>query len=230
MDVVLPGCPAHRRSTMPHNPHASFDQAVLDMIEHSPVGAVPNTPTYQDALKRLYGAHQVYAHADHKGGHVTARSLAGLPIFSALNLDALVAGTIEPHALESNGSIFSRYVQSLPAALQTKAEAFRNTIAARAPQHRDKLHATHDPLHTLVLVPGTGPHHGLPGNYLHGSVLELNAGSTTGAWSVQLHDCDDGAAIFDAPTLAAAVTALHEALECAPFHLEELEALGFRLN
>jgi len=36
--------------------------------------------------------------------------------------------------------------------------------------------------------------------------------------------------MFDTPTLAEAVAALHQVLECAPFHLEELEALGFRLN
>jgi len=50
---------------MSPDPNAYFDQAVLDQIEHSPIGAVPFTPTYQDALKRLYGSHQAYARADH---------------------------------------------------------------------------------------------------------------------------------------------------------------------
>ena len=39
---------------MPHDPHAEFDHKVLDQIEHSPVGAVPRTPLYQDALGRPY--------------------------------------------------------------------------------------------------------------------------------------------------------------------------------
>ena len=215
---------------MPQNPYAQFDQAVLDMIEHSPVGAVPNTPTYQDALKRLYAAHQVYAHADHKDGHVTARSLRTQASFVARNLDALAAGSIDGPALESNASIFTRYVQSLPSALRAKAEGFRTTIAVPPPHHRAKLPATHDPLHTLFLVPGTGPHHGLPGNYLHGAVREMSTASAAVAWAIQLHDCDDGAATVEAPTLAAVVAALHEVVESAPFHLEELTSLGFRIN
>ena len=55
------------------DPNAEFDHAVLDKIDASPIGAVPTTPAYQDALRRLYAARQVYASADHKGGHVTAR-------------------------------------------------------------------------------------------------------------------------------------------------------------
>ena len=58
---------------MSHDPNAEFDQSVLDKIDLSPIGALPATPAYQDALKRLYASRQVYAHADHKGGHVTAR-------------------------------------------------------------------------------------------------------------------------------------------------------------
>lgn len=201
------------------------------MIEHSPLGAVPNTPTYQDAIKRLYAAHQVYANADHKGGHVTARSLKAAPTFCAHNLDALAAAQIDATALEPNAGIFTRYVQSLPAPLRDKAESFRATVAVRPPQHRAKFPSTHDPLHSLFLVPGTGPHHGLPGNYLHGYLLEMVAApDTPPSWALHLHDADDGLATFDAITFATAVTALHEVLECAPFHLEELEALGFRLQ
>ena len=66
------------------------------MIEHSPVGAVPFTPTYQDAMKRLYASHQVYADADHKNGHVTARSLAKKPHFQANTLESVIAGKIGP--------------------------------------------------------------------------------------------------------------------------------------
>jgi hypothetical protein len=214
---------------MPHDPNALFDSTVLDMIERSPVGAVPNTPTYQDAVIRLHGAHQVYAHADHKGGHVTARSLAAAPRFFAANLDALAAGGIDSIQLESNDAIFTRYVASLSPDIRPQAEQLRATIAMRPPVHRDKIHVVHDPVNTLVLIPGTGPHHGLPGNYLHGAIVEHGAEAKPAAWSLALHDCDDGVAIFDAPTLAAAVAALHEAVECAPFHLEEVEALGFRI-
>src|SRR5688500_4068660 len=95
------------------DPHAQLDQTVLDNIAPSPTGAVPHTPTYQDALRRLYATHQVYASADHKDCHVTVRSLARAPLFYANNLDALVAGQLDVTALESNDSIFSRYVQSL---------------------------------------------------------------------------------------------------------------------
>ena len=87
------------------DPNAEFDHAVLDKIESSPVGAVPMTPAYQDALRRLYAARQVYASADHKGGHVTARSLAKIPFFHAQNLDAFIAGSIADDALEPNKSI-----------------------------------------------------------------------------------------------------------------------------
>ena len=61
--------------------------------------------------KRLYAAHQVYAAADWKDGHVTARSLARLPTFHAKNLDDLIAGRMGAEALESNASIFDRYLQ-----------------------------------------------------------------------------------------------------------------------
>src|SRR3954470_2564219 len=107
---------------MPSDPHAQFDQTVLEMIEHSPVGAVPHTPAYTDALSRLYASHQVYADADHKGGHVTVRSLATRPSFHANNLEAFIAGKIDTEALESNASIFDRYIQSLPAAQRAPAE------------------------------------------------------------------------------------------------------------
>jgi hypothetical protein len=220
---------------MPHDPNAQFDQTVLEMIEHSPLGAVPVTPTYQDALARLYASHQVYAHADHKDGHVTARSLARLPYFHAGNLDALAAGRLDAGALESNGSIFERYVRSLPASLHKNAEGFRGRVVVRPVLHRakhvgsEKLPIAHDLMHTLFLVPGTGPHPGLPGNYLYGSVLQVSADAAPGSWAVQLHDRDDGAAVFHAPTMQEAVAKLHEVLESAPFNMNELEALGFRL-
>ena len=220
---------------MPLDPHSSFDQSVLDMIDHSPVGALPSTPTYQDALKRLYAAHKVYASADYKNGHVTARSLAQSPSFRANNLDALLAGTIAPEALEANGSIFDRYVQSLPLALRDKAASHRLHVAGKPAHHRAKhasdgaLHLVHDPVHSLFLVPGTGPHHGLPGNYLYGSVLQLTAAADSG-WAVHLHDGDDGAAFFEAPSMGEAFAKLVELIESAPFTMAELDALGFRLN
>jgi hypothetical protein len=218
---------------MSQDPHAQFDSTVLEMIEHSPVGAVPTTPSYQDALKRLYAAHQVYADADHRDGHVTARSLSRLANFHASNLDALVAGTISPEALEPNSSIFERYVHSLPADRRVRAEGFRTKVAGRPILHRskhvgaEKLPQVHDLVHTLFLVPGTGPHPGLPGNYLYGSLLE--AGAPTGTWAIQIHDNDDGAAVFSAPDLAIALAKLREVLDSAPFNMNELGGLDFRI-
>ena len=116
---------------MSQNPHAQFDHTVLDKIELSPVGAVPHTPAYQDALKRLYASHQVYADADHKDGHVTARSLNGRPLFHATNLQAYVAGEIADTALEANMAIFERYLQSLTPEQRTKAEAYRASVPGK---------------------------------------------------------------------------------------------------
>jgi hypothetical protein len=216
---------------MPQDPNAQFDQTVLDMIEHSPIGAVPVTPAYQDALKRLYASHQAYPDADHKDGHVTARSLARLPLFHAANLAEVTAGQVAPEALESNNSIFDRYVRSLPEARRAKAESHRLTVAGKVAHHRAKqgVVTVHDPVHTLFLVPGTGPHPGLPGNYLYGSAFQVTADAAS-PWAVHLHDSDDGAAHYDAPDMAGALAKLQEVLESAPFNMNELEALGFRLN
>ncbi|MEI7714316.1 MAG: hypothetical protein WCI94_23010, partial [Rhodospirillales bacterium] len=85
----------------------------------------------------------------------------------------------------------------------------------------------HDPAHSLFLVPGTGPHPGLLGNYLYGSVFEVLHPGAAESWTVQLHDSDDGAASFDAATLPEALAKLQEVLASAPFHLSELAALGF---
>lgn len=214
---------------MSHDPNADFDHAVLDKIELSPDGAMPATPAYQDALARLYAARQVYAHADHKGGHVTARSLGALPTFHAENLELFIAGTITDDALESNAGIYDRYVQSLPGALRERAESFRVMVIGKPIRHRIKhgAEAVHDPLHTLFLVPGAGPHPGLPGNYLHGSVFHVGPDEATGSWEIHVHDSDDGNAVFGTPTLPATLAMLQDVLASAPFHLDELEALGF---
>jgi hypothetical protein len=221
---------------MPNDPNAQFDHMVLEMIEHSPVGAVPVTPAYQDALGRLYAAHQVYADADHRDGHVTARSLSARPSFRASNLDAFAAGSAGAGELEANAAVFDRYVRSLPPERRAKAEAFRTTVAGRPAMHRSKhagterLPAAHDLVHSLFLIPGAGPHPGLPGNYLYGFVLQASADGTHGPWAVHVHDRDDGSAAFHAPTLAEAVAKLHDVLESAPFTMSELEALGFTPN
>ncbi|MFI5337735.1 MAG: hypothetical protein ACHQ5A_13180, partial [Opitutales bacterium] len=197
-------------------------------IEHSSNGMVPRTPAYVDALTRLYAAQKIYHSADFPDGHVTARSLAGHSSFVAANLGDLVAGKIESAALEANAAIFARYVQSLPAPHRARAETFRAKVAGKAVVHRLKhgeASTIHDPLHTLFLVPGTGPNRGLPGNYLHGMIVEH--GPT--AWSVHLHDSDDGAAISEVPSLAAAAARLQDLIESAPFHLTETESLGFRM-
>jgi len=202
------------------------------MIEHSPVGAVPVTPAYQDAIRRLYASHQAYPDADHKDGHVTARSLIKLPSFYAANLDEVVAGKVAVEEVESNASIFDRYVQSLSAALRAKAAGKRLTVAGKVAHHRAKHGGAvvHDPVHTLFLVPGTGPHPGLPGNYLYGSAFQVSADAATSPWAVHLHDNDDGAALYDAPNQADALAKLQEVLASAPFNMNELMALGFRFN
>ena len=216
---------------MSQSPYAAFDHGVLEMIEHSPVGAVPMTPSYQEALKRLRAAHQVYPDADHKDGFVTVRSLAGRSSFHASNLDALIAGGIGAEALEANASIFDRYVAALPAGLRAKAEAHRLLVAGRPAHHRKHGGViAHDPVHTLFLVPGTGINPGIAGNYLHGSVLQLGADPVADGWAVHLHDSDDGAAMFDAPTMQEALAKLQEVLASAPFHMNELGAVGFRSN
>lgn len=214
---------------MSHDSHVDFDHAVLEKVESSPAGALPSTPAYQDALRRLYAAQQVYAHADHKDGYVTARSLARLPIFHAHNLDAFIAGEIADEALESNASIYDRYVQSLPAEHRARAEGFRVMVIGKPILHRARHGAevVHDPMHMLFLVPGAGPNPGLPGNYLHGSVFHLGPDEATGSWEVHVHDSDDGVSVYSAPTLSEAMAKLSEVLESAPFHLEELDVLGF---
>ncbi|HEY8933469.1 MAG TPA: hypothetical protein VIM44_09175 [Rariglobus sp.] len=220
---------------MSHDPHAQIDQTVLDMIEHSPTGAVPHTPTYQDALRRLYATHQVYASADHKDCHVTVRSLAKLPLFHATNLDALIAGKIEAADLEGNAAIFDRYLQSLPAALRAKAETYRLKLVGRPILHR-KHHGAgeapeiHDPVHSLFLVPGAGHHPGIPGNYLYGFLNEVLHPGAASTWTIRLHDADDGAATLQAASLPDALTAFKDVLSSAPFHLKELDALGFSAN
>lgn len=198
------------------------------MIEHSPVGAVPHTPTYQDGLRRLRASHQVYASADHKGGYVTVRSLAALPLFYAQNMESFIAGQISADELEPDASIFARYVRSLPAALQARAEESRALVVARKAQHRSK-HGTdlpRDPAHTLLLVPGTGAHPGLPGNYLYGSLYQAGA-DPEGAWGLDLHDAEDGVARCLLPARADALAKLQEVLASAPFQLTELDSLGF---
>lgn len=215
---------------MTPDPHAQFDDAILEMIEQSPIGAVPFTPAYRDAISRLYASHQVYANADHKDGHVTARSLARLPSFFADNLVDVIAGRTPPEALEANAKIFDRYVHSLSQPRRAAAETMRLMVAGRVAHHRAKHGVTtvHDPVHTLILVPGAGPHPGLPGNYLYGSAFQLT-GDESSAWAVHLHDSGDGTAIFDAPSMLVALTKLQEVIDCAPFTMIELQALGFRL-
>ncbi len=209
---------------------AQFDHTILDMIEHSPTGAVPHTPAYDDAIRRLSAARQIYPDADHKDGHVTARSLARLPSFSAANWGEFVAGRISAELLEPNASVFNRYVGFLMTPLRPRAEAARLRVAGRPVTHRARTGTVfHDPIHSLFLVPGTGPNRGLPGNYLYGAVIQLNPTLASSAWAVDVHDADDAAALHDAPDLASAAAKLRELLESAPFHLDELEGLGFRV-
>jgi hypothetical protein len=206
-----------------------FDEAVLDKIEQSPIGAVPRTPAFVDAITRLSHAQKIYPDADHKDGWVTARTLARRPTFHASNWEEFAAGKIADTALESNAAVFARYVAALPAALHPRAEALRLRVAGKLVHHRAKAGTVfHDPIHSLFLVPGAGPNPGLPGNYLYGTIVQLGADAATSAWAVDVHDSDDGVVLFDAANLAEAAAKLQEVLESAPFHLWELEGLGFR--
>jgi hypothetical protein len=222
-------------SPMSHAPHTQIELNVLDMIENSPVGAVPHTPTYQDALRKLHATHQVYASADFKDGHVTARSLAKLPLFYAGNLDAFAAAKIEAGELESNDRIFDRYVESLPEMLRAKAETQRLRVVGRAIHHRKHAGqgdapAVRDPLHSVFLVPGAGAHPGLSGNYLYGSFNEIMHAGAPSTWELMLHDSDDGSSTLRVDTLPEALSAWQDVLASAPFELNELGALGFTAN
>ncbi len=217
---------------MANDQTGAFDAAVLDKIEASPVGAVPHTPAYQDALKRLYASHQVYMSADHKDGHVTARSLRARPCFLAANLGDFAAGRVADTELEKNAAIFERYLASLEASVRSRAEAFRATVPGKPIHHRKHAGAVraapiHDPVHTLFLVPGGGPHPGLPGNYLYGFLLETTGKSAGPAWALHVHDGLDGVELFEASTLAEVFAKLEELVASAPFHLSELAELGF---
>ena len=217
---------------MATDPHSEFDHSVLDKIDLSPVGAAPSTPSYQDALRRLYEARQVYADADHKDGHVTARALIELPIFYPDNLDDFISGKIEEEAIEPNAAIYDRYIASLPESLRERAEECRIMVIGKPTHHRLKHgeEEVHDPMHMLFLVPGAGPHPGIPGNYLHGALFHLGANEATGTWVINVHDADDGAAEIRTPKKADALAMLQDVLASAPFHLDELDALGFEMN
>jgi hypothetical protein len=160
---------------MPHAPLTPFDQTVLDLIEHNPTGSVPHTPTYDESLARLLAAQQVYHSADFKDGLVTARSLSRRPAFVAAGLQELAAHPEDHSQLESNLSVYDRYVASLPEPLRPRAETFRLITAGRPVHHRAKAggEVARDPLHSVFLVPGTGPKLGLPGNFLRGSIDEM---------------------------------------------------------
>lgn len=213
---------------MPTSATAAFDQTVLDMIEHSPTGSVPRTPSYDEALTRLDATRQVYASADHKGGYVTARSLSRLPSFMAFNLQEIAAS--EHAVLESNNSIFDRYLQSLNPMLRPVAEGFRLLVAGKPIHHRPKVGGplARDPVHSIFLVPGAGPRPGLPGNYLHGVLAEKQEGQKL-SWSIRILDSDNDAAACEVASAGEAVERMQELVESAPFHLSELEALGFTL-
>lgn len=214
---------------MPHAPLTPFDLTLLDLIEHSPIGAAPHTPTHDESLKRLLGALQVFHSSDFKDGFITARSLARQPLFIAAGLQELAAHPEDPSQVESNGSVFDRYVASLPLAHRARAETFRLGTAGRPIHHRAKTGGpvARDPLHSIFLVPGVGPQPGLPGNYLRGSLAEVQDADHQTRYRIQVLDADTDAAVCELPTLGEALDRLRDVTESAPFHLSELEALGF---
>jgi hypothetical protein len=214
---------------MPHAPLTPFDHTLLDLIEHSPTGSVPRTPTHGESLTRLLATLQVFHSSDYKDGFVTARSLARQPLFLAAGLLELAAHPGDLSQLEANAAVFDRYVGSLAPAQRTRAEGFRLAAAGRPVHHRPKAggELVHDPLHSIFLVPGVGPQPGLPGNYLRGSLDEVPAASGQPRYRIQVMDADTDAAVCELPTLAEAIARLRDLTESAPFHLSELEALGF---
>lgn len=226
------GVGALRSGAMPQSQLTPLDQAVLDLIEHSPVGAVPRTPTYDESIHRLLQAQQVYHSSDHRDGFVTARSLARLPLFVPNGLLELAGHPDDLSLLESNNSVFDRYVASLPLGPRVKAEGFRLVVAGKPVLHRHKSGGTlvRDPLHSIFLVPGAGPQPGLPGNYLRGILDELHDPVEGARWRIQIMDTDTDASVCVFDTLAGALARLEEVLGCAPFHLAELETLGFTLR
>lgn len=217
---------------MPLDPQTQFDQHLLEIIESSPTGIPPATPAHQEALARLIAAHQVYHSADHREGYVTVHALTQLPSFHAENLEDVMAGKAEESTLESDESIYDRYVASLSEELRDEAEETRSMAVGRKLLHRSKHdgNIVHDPIHSLFLIPGCGPHPGLPGNYLHGSIFQDHVDNLAGAWAVHIHDRDDGAATIAVPTRDDALEKLQELLASAPFLLSELDALDFKMN
>jgi len=199
------------------------------MIEHSPSGRAehsivpgfPETPLCLAQGLRRRGP---------QGRHVTARSLAARQNFHAANLDALIAGTIGPEALETNFSIFDRYVGSLPLDRRARAEGFRTKVPAgpsctgpnmrqREASHRPRSHA--HPFPRSRDRPASGASRQLPVWLRDGG----GAGSAPASWAIQIHDNDDGAAVFNAPGMEAALSKLQEVLDSAPFNMNELGAL-----
>jgi hypothetical protein len=216
------------------DPQAQFDEHVLDIIEQSPVGAAPRTPAHQDAMRRLQEAHQIYMSADYADGFATVRTLAALPFFWAENLEGVLTGKVPVAELESDTSIFDRYVASLPEELRQAAEENRGHVVERRQMHRHHKgeEDVHDPLHSLLMMPGVGLNPGMPGNYLFGSLEQLEGTDEdlTGAWKIHLHDRDDGAAFCEMASVEAAFEKTEEVMASAPFQLAELDALGFELN
>ena len=195
---------------------------------------MPHTPTHQDALHRLIAAHQVYASADHAEGYVTVHTLTQRSLFYAENLEAVMTGKEEPAALESNVSIFERYLASLTDQARDVAESKRALVVGREVHHRHHGGAEsatpRDPWHTLFLVPGAGPHPGLPGNYLFGRLDAPAIDQPGEPWTIQLHDRDDGLARQQVASREAAWSVMEDTLASAPFLLSELVDLGFELN
>lgn len=219
---------------MPQNPNAQVDSVTLDLIEHNATGSVPATPSFQDSILRLISSHQIYANADFKGGYVTARSLAGKVCFIAKNLKDVAEHKITPDLLESNNSIFDRYLISLNERQKNTAEPKRALVAGKVAHHRakwvgDKKIVDHDPIHSLFLVPGCGKHVGLPGNYLYGMLFQVTDQQDS-PWNLHLHDTDDGLATCTFANLKLALDKLDELVASAPFTLSELTALDFKNN
>lgn len=82
----------------------------------------------------------------------------------------------------------------------------------------------------LFLLPGSGAHAGLPGNYLYGSILQTCADEAAGGWAILVHDVENGTASCELDNRAEAAAKFQDVAASAPFLLVELAELGFRLN
>jgi hypothetical protein len=75
----------------------------------------------------------------------------------------------------------------------------------------------------VKLIPGAGPHSGLPGEYLHAHLVH----SDECMW-ISVRDCDDGYITKVVDDKEEGLQELENLKKLAPFHLWELEEFGYK--